>query len=84
MDIPRHYLHSFLYTSRHSRTESLCEADASPDARGAGTGGSWWLNNTGDSVAREVQHVRGVEQVAEEVTVRLSFEPRLGWGGKRG
>lgn len=45
------YPHGFPYTSPHSRTETLCQADASPDTRGAGTGGSWWLNNTGDSVA---------------------------------
>lgn len=47
------------HTSQHSRTETLCEADSTPDTWGAGTGGSWWLNDTGDSVAGEVHRARG-------------------------
>jgi hypothetical protein len=35
-----------------SRTEALLEADAPPDSWGTGTGGSRWLNDTGDSVAK--------------------------------
>lgn len=39
------------HTPRDSRTETLGEADSSPHTWGAGAGGSWRLNNTGDTVA---------------------------------
>lgn len=38
-------------SSPGTASETLCEADSPPDSWRAGTGGSWWLNDTGDSVA---------------------------------